>query len=677
MKNVLELKRLTILLSVATMVGSVLLVSCKKDNNEDSGKLDVMFSVPAELSIEDGASTLDFRIQFNKAPKLTDKVVFEDVSKAQHSCNILSLNEKKSFTVELFSGLTSGSYDVYIQRGSKSKLMGSTTVTITGGGVEPESGSTVYGKVSCDGEAVSGVVISDGYEVVKTDSKGVYQLKSQKKNGYVFMSVPSGYEPLNNGILPIIHTALKKSATVAERVDFTLNKVSDQDNYTVFFLGDMHLANRTDDRTQFTAFTNDLNTYMDSHKSQKMYAITLGDMTWDLYWRSNSYEFPQYLQDINSRVSGILIYHTMGNHDNDMLAVKSNFDAKFEYTTDIAPNYYSFNIGKIHYVVLDDIDCSQYDGTASRNYVKRFTQEQIDWLEKDLSYVPKTTPLIIITHAQIFYPNGTNTFKWDNNESTRVAVMNLVKDYKVNFVTGHTHTIFNANPAETKSLTGGSSVYEHNAGSVCASWWWSGSLTKNVYVSLDGAPGGYSIWNITGTDIKWKYKATAKTEDYQFRSYDLNNVSFSFDDISNLYNDSRALTDETKAALLASFARYTAAYPKNSNNKVLINIWNWNSNWKLSVTDESGKELSYTKSVGYDPLHIKALSVRRFNKANLKDTPSFITESSMPHFFTVTASDANVDLTIKVTDEFGNVYTEKMARPKQFDTLTDAQLAEY
>ena len=255
--------------------------------------------------------------------------------------------------------------------------------------------------------------------------------------------------------------------------------------------------------------------------------------------------------------------------------------------------------------------------------------------------------------------------------------MNLVKDYKVNFVTGHTHTIFNANPAETKSLTGGSSVYEHNAGSVCASWWWSGSLTKNVYVSLDGAPGGYSIWNITGTDIKWKYKATAKTEDYQFRSYDLNNVSFSFDDISNLYNDSRAITDETKAALLASFARYTAAYPKNSNNKVLINIWNWNSNWKLSVTDESGKELSYTKSVGYDPLHIKALSVKRFNKANLKDTPSFITESSMPHFFTVTASDANVDLTIKVTDEFGNVYTEKMARPKQFDTLTDAQLAEY
>ncbi len=677
MKNVLGLKRLTILLSVALMAGSLLSVSCKKDSKEDTGNLDVMFSVPEELSIEDGATTLDFRIQFNKAPKVSDKVIFEDVSKAQHSCNILSLNGTKSFTVELFSGLTSGSYDIYIQRGGKSKLMGSTSVTITGGGVEPESGSTVYGKVSCDGEAVSGVIISDGYEVVKTDSKGVYQLKSQKKNGYVFMTVPSGYEPLNNGVLPVIHSALKKAASVAERVDFTLKKVENQDDYTVFFLGDMHLANRTDDRTQFTAFTNDLNTYMDSHKSQKMYAITLGDMTWDLYWRSNNYEFPQYLQDINDRVSGILIYHTMGNHDNDMLAVKSNFDAKFEYTTDIAPNYYSFNIGKIHYIVLDDIDCSEYDGSTSRNYVKRFTQEQIDWLQKDLSYVAKTTPLIIITHAQIFYPNGTDTFKWDNSESTRMAVVNLIKDYKVNFVTGHTHTIFNANPSETKSLTGSSNIYEHNAGSVCASWWWSGSLTSNVYVSLDGAPGGYSIWNITGTDIKWKYKATAKSEDYQFRSYDLNNVSFSFDDISKLYNDSRAITDATKASLLASFARYTAAYPSSTSNKVLINIWNWNSNWKLSVTDESGKELTYTKGVAYDPLHIKALSVKRFNKDGLSSTPSFITENSMPHFFTVTADNAYVDLTIKVTDEFGNVYTEKMERPKQFNTLTDAQLATY
>ena len=32
----------------------------------------------------------------------------------------------------------------------------------------------------------------------------------------------------------------------------------------------------------------------------------------------------------------------------------------------------------------------------------------------------------------------------------------------------------------------------------------------------------------------------------------------------------------------------------------------------------------------------------------------------------VKAPDADTDLNIKVTDEFGNVYTEKMVRPKAF-----------
>ena len=49
----------------------------------------------------------------------------------------------------------------------------------------------------------------------------------------------------------------------------------------------------------------------------------------------------------------------------------------------------------------------------------------------------------------------------------------------------------------------------------------------------------------------------------------------------------------------------------------------------------------------------------------LKERPSLVTEK-WHHFFKVTAPDANVDLTIKVTDEFGNVYTEKMERPKAF-----------
>lgn len=67
-------------------------------------------------------------------------------------------------------------------------------VETSGGEPVPEAGMTVYGKVLCEGVGVPDVVVSDGCEVVRTDADGVYQMASQKRHGYVFISVPSGYE---------------------------------------------------------------------------------------------------------------------------------------------------------------------------------------------------------------------------------------------------------------------------------------------------------------------------------------------------------------------------------------------------------------------------------------------------------------------------------------------------
>lgn len=661
------MKNIRFVLSVIFCLTCLAAVSCsEKGGGEDNGPIDVQFRVPEAVTIDKSATTFDFRVQFQKAPKESDKIVFENSLKQENICDIISVSTT-SFTISLFDGLVSDTYNIYLKRGSNTKLMGEMAVTISGDGVDPAAGSTVYGKISCDGKGVAGVVVSDGYEVVRTGSDGVYQLPSKKALKYVFMSVPSGYEPAAEGVLPKIYAALTKDQNVAERVDFVLSKVDNQDKYKVFFLGDMHLAARTDDISQFSVFTSDWNSYRASHSGEKMYAVTLGDMTWDLYWYANTYKLPEYIVDMNKRVSDILIYHTMGNHDNDMMAV-GNWNAKLPYVDNVSPDWYSFNIGKVHYVVLDDIDCSAYKG-GDRNYVKNLPQEQIDWLKKDLQYVDKSTPLVITMHAQVFYPNGNTRYKIDHSEASTKALFAAVAGYKVHYVTGHTHTIFNALPSETSSL-GATDTYEHNAGSICASWWWSGKLTPGVYASLDGAPGGYSIWDVDGTDFKWKYKATAKDENYQFRSYDLNNVSFSYDDVPELQKNDNA-------APKADFMKYILAYPGTKNNEVLINIWNWASDWTLKVTDETGKELSYTKETAYDPLHIKTLSVKRFNSSTISSSPSFITENKMPHFFRVKADNADVDLTITVTDSFGNVYTENMVRPKAFNTLTDAQLKDY
>ena len=400
--------------------------------------------------------------------------------------------------------------------------------------------------------------------------------------------------------------------------------------------------------------TSEVNDYVNARSGEKIYAITLGDMTWDRYWYSNLYYFPDYLATMNSAVSNLQVFHTMGNHDNDFKTY-SDFDAAFKYVRDIAPTYYSFNIGKVHFIVLDDIDCDKYDGTTSRNYVKSISNEQLEWLRKDLAYVDKSTPLIVTMHAQVFYPSGSG-FKIDHDQANTTELFNILDGYKVHFVTGHTHMSFNVVPEE--SVTGGRDFFEHNAGSICASWWWCGHLTPGVNVSLDGTPGGYSIWDINGTDMQWIYKSTGFSEDYQFRSYDLNNVKFSKNDVPDMPD-----------ALEKDFEKYANAYPGQSDNAVLINIWNWNPRWKLEVTDENGATLEYEEVWAYDPLHIAALTVKRFNdaKGDDPDVPNFITED-FPHFFKVKADGPDTDLTIKVSDEFGHTWVENMERPKAFST---------
>ena len=630
------------------------LIACGDSNTDDAptDDFDVRFELPATVDVSKGGE-LTFTVKEGKSPLTTDSFLLEGGG-ISYLCPILRTSSE-SFTVRLADECESGSYTAYLKRDARKKSIGKIYINIVDKiDFEPSAGTTVFGLVSSEEGPVANVVVSDGTEVTVTDDKGIYELKSAKKWGYVFISVPSGYEVAAEGVFPQFYQTLKGAADVVEQKDFKLTKVDGQDRYKLFLLGDMHLANRTNDAAQFTQFTTDLNAYMAQHSGQKMYALTLGDMTWDLYWYKNNYALPQYRETINRQVKNLQIYHTMGNHDNDFMTT-SDYDAAVKYVDCIGPTFYSFNIGQVHYVVMDNIDCSAYDGTDSRNYVKKLSNEQLKWLAKDLAYVDKSTPLIVAMHAQIYKPTSTG-FAFDHDSANTEALLAALDGYEVHFVTGHTHKVYNITPDD--DVVKGRDIHEHNSGAICASWWWSGNLTPGVHVSIDGAPGGYAIWDIDGTDFAWLYKSTGWPEEYQFRSYDLNNVSFSMDDVPNI---------PSNVLIQLAYKKYVNAYPENSDNEVLIKIWNWNSNWELSVVDERGTKLAYTPVWAYDPLHIAALSVPRFNNSGITSTPSFVTESAT-NFFKVKADDADVDLTITVKDEFGHTWTEEMQRPKAFST---------
>lgn len=651
MKNVLKY-----LLLALIAVSQLFACGGSDDEKTPADNFDVQFTVPGSVDVTEGGECTFAVSGGGKSPLTTDTFILESDAGISYVCPIVNTSSD-SFTVRLADGCETGYYKVFVKRDARKKSFGRIYINIVEDiDFKPDAGTTVYGIVSSAGVGVENVVVSDGAEVTVTNEKGIYQLKSAKKWGYVFISVPSGYEVPSVGVLPQFHRALKNSADVVERADFKLEKVDGQDSYKIFMLGDMHLANRTGDLGQFAQFTSDLTDYMTRHKGEKMYALTLGDMTWDLYWYSNSYYFPQYLNTVNSQIKNLQIFHTMGNHDNDF-QTRSDYDAAVKYVDQICPTYYSFNIGKVHYVVMDDIDCSSYDGSTSRNYVKSLSAEQLDWLAKDLSHVAKTTPVVVAMHAQVFYPT-TSGFKIDHDQVNTLRLFDILDGYTVRFVTGHTHKLFNVTP--DAPIVDGHNFREYNSGSVCASWWWSGNLTPGIHIGTDGTPGGYGIWDVTGTDFQCLYKSTGWPEEYQFRSYDLNNVHFSMADVPLMPSD-------ISASVKNAYMQYVNAYPQNNDNEVLINIWNWNSDWTLSVVDENHKTLPYTEVWAYDPLHIAALSVKRFNNAGLKSTPSFITDK-FTHFFKVKADDADTDLVITVKDEFGNEWTENMQRPKAFST---------
>ena len=74
------------------ILATCLLATCKKPAQEPTLK-DVEFAVPETVSLEKGTQTLDFRVQFQKAPLVTDQIVLTDASGSSRSCSIIESKE--------------------------------------------------------------------------------------------------------------------------------------------------------------------------------------------------------------------------------------------------------------------------------------------------------------------------------------------------------------------------------------------------------------------------------------------------------------------------------------------------------------------------------------------------------------------------------------------------------
>lgn len=614
-------------------------------------------SIPSTLNVSMGQ-----RITITgKGFEQGDQFHFTSDGGTKYTTTVKSVTAETA-TITLPEKITSGRYAVSVSRGEQSIKCGSLLLNIIpGGGVEidipDKEGMTVKGIVYSDGEGIPGVVVSDGIEVTVTDEDGIYYLPSAKKNGYVFISVPGNYEVANSGNLPQFFQRVKAGSGV-EQKDFSLIK-TDNTHHVVLAMADWHLAARTNDLQQFSrGFLVDANATISAYKAKgtKVYGLTLGDLSWDQFWYDNRFALPEYLVEMNKL--NCPVFNLIGNHDNDPY-VQGDWPSENPWRQYLGPTYYAFNLGDVHYIVLDNIKFINNGGAqgtvGDRNYTTEIVPDQMQWLKKYLATIEdKSKPVVVAMHAPLFArPQVDASGSYTSGYAMRGgdAFASAFAGFsKVHVLTGHSHINWAIEKEE-----GASKFMEHNIGAVCATWWWTGNNGyAGNHICKDGSPGGYGIWEMNGKEIKWHYKSIGYDKDYQFRAYDLNRVHITASEFAPNSTDEK----------LAEYAKEYAN--PNNRNEVLINVFGYDDKWTVEVK-ENGNPLEVKRVNALDPLHIVSYSAKRLDK-NATPTSSFVTHTTS-HLFKVKASSADSSLDIVVTDRFGNTYTETMQRPKAFSYL--------
>ena len=445
-------------------------------------------------------------------------------------------------------------------------------------------GNNLIGLVSDSGtgKGIPGVAVSDGFTVVKTDENGVYQFEASRYAQTVFISIPSEYQvPLDSKKKPAFYkTGISKNKV--NRNDFKLTPLTEnEDNFTLVAIGDPQVSTSAQIARFQNETMNDINLTLSKHqnagKYTKAYAVTLGDIVHDTpnLWG----DMIPTMENIKLGSGNYLpIFQCIGNHDHNAGSADDR-SATGDFNKHYGPTDYSFNRGKVHVVVMDNIVCTSTNG-KTWSYDAGFSKSQYNWLKADLDAVENKADKMLILCCHIPFRGGANSGGASMNKDKYYAeTLALMRDFnEAHIMIGHTHYPQNYLHLTYKTKNG-LPVYEHVHGGACGGWW---ACNMNV----DGAPNGYSIYEVEGNHMKnWITKSTGFAEDFQMRVYNGNQTwTGSKGYIYNWYQNSTGGSSAIK---------YTGrSFLKNA---IVVSLWNDDEkNWKVEFT-HNGKTTPMTR----------------------------------------------------------------------------------
>lgn len=535
---------------------------------------------------------------------------------------------------------------------------------------------TVSGTVKGDDyKPIEGVVVSDGLSCVKTDAQGNYRIDVDLSGDlsenlrHVFVSTPKGWAAPMTDQGPVFWKWLKDYRKNDEGkitgVDFTLTRIANPDRFSILIFGDPQTRSKRNSDYDASAYHSvdicddmfkDMGECAATMSDRPVYGIGLGDI---------GHRYPDFLTAYRKKMAaaGVICYSIIGNHDqtddegnNDV--EMTDEESSRTYEKRMGPSNYSFNLGDLHFLILDNMIIERKaTGTTTDGCITGLTDDIWTFAKNDLKLVPSTATIMVCAHSPMFRMLGGKDRSGTHLADLRAELRRFNKVYAW---AGHTHTTFNY-------YEEGSNLEVHTMPRV------TGALWTNEYLSENGTPRGYLVFDYDDGDIRWHFKPTfwqqkphcqaatpSKVPSYDYRDWDYDASGRA------VLKTGENLTDAYQMQVFAPGTYETG------DRTVYANIFFWDEAWQMPIFQPKKGSPWYPmtrESLSYSwadrvVRHFYAMTYDSLRKDwygstyTGTDYPNSKKTNCVTMFsYKINSNDQHGKGTVKVTDRFGNVYT--------------------
>jgi len=387
---------------------------------------------------------------------------------------------------------------------------------------------TVYEDLNKNGKkerkekGIANVQISNGTDVVSSDANGNYKI-FVPEDAILFVIKPSGYQfaldqynlpqfyYINkpNGSPTLKYGGVKPTGKLPKTIHFGLHATHESDQFTSFVFGDPQAYTQQEIQFFIDGIIKEVNA------NQALFGISLGDLVGDDLVLHPEYK--KAIQQLN-----LPWYNVMGNHDMDYDATTDEHaDETFE--SNFGPNNYSFNYGKVHFIVLDNI--LYPDPRDGKGYWGGLRKDQLQFIENDLKFVPKDNLIVLAFHIPLLDNQGA----WFRVED-RARLFELLKDFPNTLsLSAHTHLQQQIFYEKEQDWPQPKPHHEFNVGTTSGDWY-SGLINQQgvpTATMRDGTPKGYALIHFNGNQYEVDYKVAGASAEYQINIFTPKTANFS------------------------------------------------------------------------------------------------------------------------------------------------------